>query len=869
MTGFSFSASIGSLRCRGLTPGALALLSLPWTAAGCADQGGIDAVEGLRAHFPEQQQLVIGAGDGFARAADGLKPRRTDDDARAVRRELRLVLPGDGGGALRFELPGGFEARVTELGASGEASILGTSVAYARGDGEAAFWTTTGDGGYEEWLYLPPAARSAGAPLASWRVEGAALRRRGDLVELLDAAGRPRVRVTAPVAYGAGGRPLEARLDVDGDRITLGVEGARGEPLLIDPVWTLAASMLSPREGHSATLLHDGRVLVAGGRDGGGSCMTSAELYDPASDAWTPAASMGETRCWHPAILLEDGRVLVGGGGSEERRSVEIYDPAADRWAQAAPMIDARASFPAVLLADGRVLVAGAARSDARSAEVYDPVADTWAPAASMLHPRRDHSATLLLDGRVLVAGGHLAVWPEPSRPSAEIYDPATDAWASATDMNSSHSWHTAMRLPDGRVFLLDMGSLLNTQAETYDPAAGTWTGGPGLTGLHAGLYGGPSDYALSSLGDGRVLATGGLTMDTGACGTIDSCDETIYWMLHDIVQVYDPATNVSSHLSPMQLVRVSHSSTVLPDGRVLIAGGSSAPPLPPGHLPNVWLPSETVVTATTEISSPMGTRGAPCASSAECAGAPCVDGVCCDRACEGACEACSVAAGAAQDGTCSPASRASCDDGDACTEADTCVAGVCRGVPLDAGPCSGGSGAGGSGGATSSTSAASSGSGGDTGEGGHAGSTGDGGSTGATSTSAASSGSGGDTGEGAHAGSTGDGGSTGAASTSTASSGSGGDTGEGGHAGSTGDGGSTGAASSTSAASSGSGGESADGSTACSASASVGSSRAGTPLGAAWLAALGLLAWSRRRGAHPAVARGALAPDAPSTTSS
>ncbi|WP_437314131.1 Kelch repeat-containing protein [Sorangium sp. So ce385] len=720
MTGFSFTVSIGSLRCRGLTPGAIALLSLPWTAAGCADQGGIDAVEGLRAHFAGQQQLAIGGGDGFARAADGL--------------------------------------------------------------------------------------------------------------------------------------------------------GARGEPLPIAPVWTLAASMLSPREGHSATLLHDGRVLVAGGRDGGGSCMTSAELYDPASDAWTPAASMGETRCWHQAILLEDGRVLVGGGGSEERRSVEIYDPAADRWAQAAPMIDARASFPAVLLADGRVLVAGAAGSDARSAEVYDPVSDTWAPTASMLHPRRDHSATLLLDGTVLVAGGEGAVWPDPSPRTAEIYDPATDTWASATDMNGSHSWHTAMRLPDGRVFLLDMGSLLNTQAETYDPAAGTWTAGPGLTGLSAGLYGGPSDYALSSLGDGRVLATGGVTTSTGACGTIDGCDETIHYVLYDIVQVYDPATSVSSHLSPMQLVRFSHSSTVLPDGRVLIAGGRSAPPPPPGHLPNVWLPSETIVTATTEVSSPMGTRGAPCASSAECAGALCVDGVCCDRACEGACEACAVAAGAAQDGTCSPASGASCDDGDACTEADTCAVGVCRGVPLDVGPCSGGSGEGGSSGggstgggstgSTSSTSAASSGSGGDTGDGGHAGSTGDGGSTGVASTSAASSGSGGDTGDGGHAASTGDGGSTGVASTSAASSGSGGDTGDGGHAGSAG-------VTSTSAASSGSGGGSADGSTACSASASVGASRAGTSLGAAWLAALGLLAWSRRRGAHLDVERGALPPDDPSNTSS
>jgi len=90
--------------------------------------------------------------------------------------------------------------------------------------------------------------------------------------------------------------------------------------------------MAEARGGHTATLLPDGRVLVAGGSPdsvlaGGGPLLTlaSAELYDPIRRSWTAAASMDESRFGFAAVLLEDGTVLVAGGWPA---SAELYDPA-------------------------------------------------------------------------------------------------------------------------------------------------------------------------------------------------------------------------------------------------------------------------------------------------------------------------------------------------------------------------------------------------------------------------------------------------------------------------------------------------------------------------------------------------------------
>ncbi|MBR8317348.1 hypothetical protein KDW36_29790 [Burkholderia dolosa] len=114
---------------------------------------------------------------------------------------------------------------------------------------------------------------------------------------------------------------------------------------------------------------------------------------------------MSTARYIHTATLLPDGTVLVAGGGiGSARSSAELYHPDTKTWETVASMSARRYLHTATLLPDGTVLVAGALESS--SAELYHPDTRTWETVASMSSARYDHTATLLPDGTVLVAGG-------------------------------------------------------------------------------------------------------------------------------------------------------------------------------------------------------------------------------------------------------------------------------------------------------------------------------------------------------------------------------------------------------------------------------------------------------------------------------
>ncbi|MDO8485346.1 MAG: kelch repeat-containing protein, partial [Candidatus Limnocylindrales bacterium] len=176
---------------------------------------------------------------------------------------------------------------------------------------------------------------------------------------------------------------------------------------------------MTAHDFHTATLLSDGKVLVAGGVINDrfdGWVSASAELYDPGSGSWTATTDMIEARWSHTATLLPDGRVLVTGSyinSGESRASAELYDPNSGSWTATRNMGEGRGGHTATMLPDGRVLVAGGysgyngySMDSLASAELYDAGSGSWTATGDMAEARDGHTATLLPDGRVLVAGG-------------------------------------------------------------------------------------------------------------------------------------------------------------------------------------------------------------------------------------------------------------------------------------------------------------------------------------------------------------------------------------------------------------------------------------------------------------------------------
>jgi N-acetylneuraminic acid mutarotase len=328
--------------------------------------------------------------------------------------------------------------------------------------------------------------------------------------------------------------------------------------------WRQINAMGTPRTGHSATLLADGKVLVVGGVDGygpGEGVLATSELFDPQTGAWSRGPSLHEARTGHSVTRLANGRVLVTGGVGFEQRSYlstsEIYDPSAGTWNLAGPLnTTPRAGHTATLLKSGKVLVVGDAISDpghylrgGGSTEVFDPAANAWSLVGRMQLGRMyGHSATLLVDGRILVVGGTIN-FDEESTNTAELYEPETGTWRTTASCPECGTGHAATLLPDGTVLVaggLVVGTSSSNPSMTsaiFDPTTETWRD--------------VRSMARASFGDRAAVLDDGTVLLAGPDGA----------------QRYDPATGQwtdDGHLS----YRLSPSVTIFSDGTALVAGG-------------------------------------------------------------------------------------------------------------------------------------------------------------------------------------------------------------------------------------------------------------------------------------------------------
>jgi Ca2+-binding RTX toxin-like protein len=294
-------------------------------------------------------------------------------------------------------------------------------------------------------------------------------------------------------------------------------------------------SMSVPREGVAAAPFPDGRVLVAGGRNGdvgNRHYLSSAEIFDPATGTFSSAGvgSMIAARLFPAAAALPDGRVLVAGGGGSHGSadSAEIFDPATNLFSFAGWLGVDRRAPAAAPLADGRVLLAGGfGIASLSNSELFDSATDKFSFGAFMTTHRDGASAAPLPDGRALVAGGYDSYGEDFGRhdylSSAEVFNPGTNAFSKAGigSMSVPRWGAAAAPLPDGRVLVTGGydGFRDLSSAEIFAPIscggrAATIIGTEGadqITGSHLAdvIIGLGGDDAISALRGDDVVCGG------------------------------------------------------------------------------------------------------------------------------------------------------------------------------------------------------------------------------------------------------------------------------------------------------------------------------------------------------------------------
>jgi len=335
--------------------------------------------------------------------------------------------------------------------------------------------------------------------------------------------------------------------------------------------WAPTGAMIWARDGHTATLLTNCKVLVAGGTNNG-VALTSAELYNRTTGTWASTGSMHVGRTQARAVLLSNGKVLVVGGCindclSATTKSAELYNPNSGTFTATGPMVQARAEFAITLLANGQVLVAGGCAaydangcsSTSNKAEIYNPATGKWTATTALRAARHAMNATRLASGKVLVAGGATAA--SDALNSTEIYDPTAKTWTLGNKMVQARSDYASIMLGTGKILFMggeNINGVSISNSELYNPSTGTFAATGNMTATR-------EEHAAVLLANGNVLVSGGnkktLTTQTPLASA----------------ELYNPTTGKWTATGSMSSARAGHTSTVLTTGHVLNAGGSDA----------------------------------------------------------------------------------------------------------------------------------------------------------------------------------------------------------------------------------------------------------------------------------------------------
>ncbi|HEX6022685.1 MAG TPA: hypothetical protein VFZ00_11865 [Solirubrobacter sp.] len=339
--------------------------------------------------------------------------------------------------------------------------------------------------------------------------------------------------------------------------------------------WVAAGNISQARSGVASAVLHDGRVLIAGGITPPAELedVTTVDIYDPRTNTWSAAPPMGEPRSYAAAATLRDGRVLVLGGSNQaDEKRAELFDPVVGRWTRVADANGTNGTARAFVLGDGRALFLTSA-----GGEIYDPATNSWRKTAEPHGFNGIGPVVRLRDGRFLVVNQKSVsdgtTWTYA--PAAEIYDLASDTWSVVAPPRYGHEGAIAALLPDGRVLVAGghpgfgpdgmFHATAHANAEIFDPVTGTWspTGAlnrPRAAGSVHGVM--PGGEVAAGLGSWATIV--------GPAG-----QRRIDGIFHEFTaELYEPAAGAWRVLPEAVYARSGGTSVMLADGSMLVAGG-------------------------------------------------------------------------------------------------------------------------------------------------------------------------------------------------------------------------------------------------------------------------------------------------------